>query len=134
MSGGGVDKSHPGLPDALPDASYFISGGSGYVRSDGAYGDDEQVVADAKPSTSFAVSHVLEFHSEACAERQDLSAQISTECGVSKSTALSAVEAFGGDDGRIRRWLRTFKRTQQVDVYETIVQMEVLGKRLSRRD
>lgn len=124
-----MDKPHPGL---LPEAPYYR--GAGYVRSEGAYGEDEHAMADAKPSTSFPVSHVLEFHSEACTERQDLSAQISTEFGVSKSTAFSAIEAFGGDDGRIHRWLRTFKRTQQVGVYERIVLMEVLGIRVSRCD
>lgn len=113
-----MDKPHPGLLDA----SHFITGrGAGYVRSKRAYGEDDHVMVDAKPSTSFPVSHVLEFHSEACTERQDLSAQISAQYGVSKSTALSAVEAFGGDDGRINRWLRMFKRIQQVGVYKTNV-------------
>ena len=103
--------SRPGSPDLrhlrhlpnLPHPAYYTPGGA-----------DDQVGAGTKASTAFPICHVLEYDGEARAERQALGSRLSSELGVSEGTALSAIEAFGGDDARARQWLEASTQPQQV--------------------
>lgn len=72
---------------------------------------------ESKPplrSPGFPVSHLLDFGIEARAERHELSARLSSEVGVSGSTALAALETFGLDVTKARRWLQSSQHVQQV--------------------
>ncbi len=66
------------------------------------------------PPQPFPISHLLEFDTEARAERHELSACLASEFGASESTALAALEAFGMDTIRARQWLQTPQDAQQV--------------------
>lgn len=68
------------------------------------------------PSPALPVSHLLDFGTEARAERGELSARLASEVGVPESTALAALEAFGVDTIRARQWLQTSQHAKQVGV------------------
>lgn len=80
---------------------------------------DDPKDMESKPplrSPGFPVSHLLDFGPEARAERHELSTRLSSEVGVPGSTALAALEAFGLDVTKARRWLQGSQRVQQVRV------------------
>lgn len=68
------------------------------------------------PSPALPVSHLLDFGTEARAERRELSARLASEVGVPQSTALAALEAFGVDTIRARQWLQTSQHAEEVGV------------------
>lgn len=79
----------------------------------------EQQAVESKPtqaSAGFSITHLLEFGTEARAERHELSARLSSEVGVPGGTALSALEAFGADTHKARTWLQKSQHPAQVRV------------------
>ncbi|CAM9591597.1 unnamed protein product, partial [Scytosiphon promiscuus] len=67
----------------------------------------------APPCSGLPISHILEFGSEARAERHGLSARLSSEFGVPEATALAAVEA-SNNSTRARQWLRASPYTEEM--------------------
>ncbi|CAN0008104.1 unnamed protein product, partial [Ectocarpus sp. 8 AP-2014] len=77
----------------------------------------EQHAVGSRPtqaSAGFSITHLLEFGTEARAERQELSARLSSEVGVPGETALSALEAFGADTHKARVWLQNSQHPAQL--------------------
>lgn len=90
----------------------------GRIRPSVREGGGQQAV-DSKPKPpmpGFPISHMLEFDTEELAERQALSARMSSEVGVPNATALAAIEAFGADTDNARKWLQTQRHLEQVRV------------------
>lgn len=65
-------------------------------------------------SPGFPLSHLLDFGAEARAERHGLSTRLSSEVGVPFSTALAALETFGLDVTKARRWLQNSQHAKEV--------------------
>lgn len=76
--------------------------------------DEHAADSISPPSLGLPISHILEFDTEARAERHELSARVSSEVGVPDATALAALEAFNMDITRACQWLRGSQCTQQV--------------------
>lgn len=77
----------------------------------------EQHAVGSRPtqaSAGFSITHLLDFGTEARAERHELSARLSSEVGVPGETALSALEAFGADTHKARMWLQNSQHPAQV--------------------
>ncbi|CAM9107710.1 unnamed protein product, partial [Ectocarpus fasciculatus] len=79
------------------------------------YGEEQTVESrPTQASAGFSITHLLEFGTEARAERQELSARLSSEVGVPGGTALSALEAFGADTHKARTWLQKSQHPTQL--------------------
>lgn len=122
-SRGGVGGSYDACGGRRPRS--FSSGSPCYASSEGRSSavvlqesEDSQAreSTPSPPSQAFPISHLLEFGPEARAERHELSACLSSQVGVSESTALAALEAFGMDAIRARQWLEASLLAQQVRV------------------